>query len=107
MNNTSTVSLRMDVDLKKQAEDLFADLGLNMSVALTMFVRQAVRERAIPFKVQLAEESEAEKQKLVRERMREAFKIAQAESVENGTNTMSMDEINAEIAACRREKRAE
>ena len=49
MNTTTNVSVRMDVDLKKQAEELFADLGLNMTVALTMFLRQAVREQGIPF----------------------------------------------------------
>jgi DNA-damage-inducible protein J len=41
----------MDSNLKKQAEDLFADLGLNMTVALTMFLRQAVRSQGIPFEV--------------------------------------------------------
>ena len=41
----------MDVDLKKQAEDLFYDLGLNMTVAMTMFLRQAVRSQGIPFEI--------------------------------------------------------
>jgi DNA-damage-inducible protein J len=41
----------MDVQLKKQAEDLFSDLGLNMTTALTMFLRQAVRTQGIPFEV--------------------------------------------------------
>ena len=51
MSNTTNISIRMDVDLKKQAEELFADLGLNMTVAMTMFIRQAVRNQAIPFEV--------------------------------------------------------
>jgi DNA-damage-inducible protein J len=41
----------MDVNLKKQAEELFADLGLNMTVAMTMFLRQAVRTQGIPFEI--------------------------------------------------------
>ena len=51
MNNTTNVSIRMDIDLKKEAEDLFADLGLNMTSALTLFIRQAVRIQGIPFEV--------------------------------------------------------
>lgn len=46
---TSNVTIRMDEELKKQAEELFADLGLNMTTAFTIFVKQAVREQRIPF----------------------------------------------------------
>ncbi|MCL2634539.1 MAG: type II toxin-antitoxin system RelB/DinJ family antitoxin [Oscillospiraceae bacterium] len=51
MTNTTNVSIRMDADLKRQAEDLFSDLGLNMTVAMTMFLRQAVRNQGIPFEI--------------------------------------------------------
>ena len=51
MTNTTNVSIRMDVDLKRQAEDLFTDLGLNMTSAMTMFLRQAVRTQGIPFEI--------------------------------------------------------
>lgn len=43
------VTIRMDEDLKKQADILFNELGLNLSTAFNVFVRQAVREQAIPF----------------------------------------------------------
>ena len=46
---TVNITIRMDEELKKQAEDLFSDLGLGMSTALTAFVKQAVREQRIPF----------------------------------------------------------
>ena len=51
MTTSSNVSIRMDVNLKKQAEELFADLGLNMTVAMTMFLKQAVRCQGIPFEI--------------------------------------------------------
>lgn len=54
MANSTNVSIRMDVDLKKQAEELFADLGLNMTVAMNMFLRQAVRAQGIPFEISRA-----------------------------------------------------
>lgn len=50
MPNTS-VTIRMDENLKKQAEELFSDLGLNMTTAFTAFARQAVREQQIPFAI--------------------------------------------------------
>ena len=46
---TTNVTIRMDEDLKKQAEELFADLGMNMTTAIVTFTKQAVREQAIPF----------------------------------------------------------
>lgn len=46
---TTNITIRMDEELKKQAEDLFSDLGLNLTTAFTAFVRQAVREQGIPF----------------------------------------------------------
>lgn len=48
--STSTnISIRMDADLKAAAEDLFADLGMNISTAFNIFVRQSLREGRIPF----------------------------------------------------------
>ncbi|MBT9774922.1 type II toxin-antitoxin system RelB/DinJ family antitoxin [Clostridium sp. MCC353] len=46
---TSNITIRIDEELKKQADELFADLGFNMTTALTAFVKQAVREQRIPF----------------------------------------------------------
>jgi len=45
------ITLRVDEDLKKQAESLFAELGMNLSTAFNIFLRQSVREQQIPFKV--------------------------------------------------------
>lgn len=47
------VTIRLDEELKKQAEDLFNELGMNMTTALTVFVKQAVREKRIPFEIGL------------------------------------------------------
>ena len=42
----ANVSIRMDDNLKKQAEDLFNDLGMNLTTAFTIFV-----EQGIPFEI--------------------------------------------------------
>ena len=49
----SNVSFRIDSDLKAQAETLFAELGLNMTTAFNIFLRQSVRQGCIPFAVTL------------------------------------------------------
>lgn len=46
---TTNVTIRMDEELKKQAEELFSDLGLNLTTAFVAFAKQAVREQQIPF----------------------------------------------------------
>jgi len=48
---TTNVTIRMDTELKKQAEELFSELGLSMTAALTVFLKQAVYEQGIPFSV--------------------------------------------------------
>ena len=48
---TTNVSIRMDSDLKTQADALFAELGMNLSTAFNIFVRQSLREGGIPFEI--------------------------------------------------------
>ena len=43
------VTIRMDENLRKEATLLFDDLGIGLNQALTLFVKQAVREQRIPF----------------------------------------------------------
>ena len=45
---TTNISIRMDSDLKAQAEALFAELGMNLSTAFNVFVRQSLRDGGIP-----------------------------------------------------------
>lgn len=48
---TSLVQVRIDKKLKEDAEALFADLGLDITTALRMFLKEAVREQKIPLKL--------------------------------------------------------
>ncbi len=56
--NTSNISVRMDAEIKAQAEELFSELGLSFSTAVNVFVRQAVRQGGIPFKVSVGKKRE-------------------------------------------------
>ena len=49
----TTVSIRMDEGLKKQLEWLCGELGMNITTAITIFAKTAVRERCIPFDIKL------------------------------------------------------
>ncbi len=49
--STTNITIRMDAELKKQAEELFSDLGMNLTTAFTVFAKQAVREQKLPFEV--------------------------------------------------------
>ena len=48
--STITTSIRIDAQLKSEADRLFADLGMNFSTAVNTFLRQAVREQGLPFR---------------------------------------------------------
>lgn len=50
---TTNLNIRMDKEIKDQADKIFAELGLNMTTAINIFLRTAIRERGIPFDVKL------------------------------------------------------
>lgn len=45
------INIRIDDNLKEQAEILFEELGLNMSTAFNVFIRQSIRQGGIPFEI--------------------------------------------------------
>ena len=88
MSTTANVSIRMDVALKKQAEELFSDLGLNMTTAMTMFLKQAVRSQGIPFEISRVPNTET------LAAMLDAERIARDSSIKGYTN---LDELFKEL----------
>jgi DNA-damage-inducible protein J len=51
MAHKTSVNIRMDEDLKRQANELFASLSMDLSTAVNIFVRQAVDLGGLPFEV--------------------------------------------------------
>ena len=45
------INIRIDDELKVRADNIFEELGLNMTTAFTMFIRQTVRQGGIPFEI--------------------------------------------------------
>lgn len=87
--NTTNISIRMDNDLKNQADALFSELGMNLSTAFNIFVRQALREGGIPFEIKL----ESPNKETV-SAMLEAERIAKDPSVKGYNN---LDELFADL----------
>ena len=51
MSMTSTFSIRMDSDIKKQSESLYNALGLNLTTAINVFLRKSIQAGGFPFDV--------------------------------------------------------
>ena len=47
----TTANISIDSEIKEKAQELFADFGLDLSTAIGLFLRQAIRENAIPFDI--------------------------------------------------------
>lgn len=88
-NLTTNISIRMDSELKAQADIFFEELGMNMSTAFNIFVRQSLREGRIPFEISLNQPN-----KETISAMLEAEKIAKDQSVK-GYN--DLDELFADL----------
>ena len=88
--STTNISIRMDNELKVKADALFNELGMSISTAFNIFVRQALREGKIPFEITLNMPNQ-----YTVDAMLEAERIANDSSVEGYTN---LDEMFDDLA---------
>jgi len=51
MSTKVSTNISLDPDLKKAGQELFADLGMDLSTAITIFLRQSIRVQGLPFPV--------------------------------------------------------
>lgn len=51
MADTINVTIRLDRDIKEQAESMFNDFGMTLSTAFNIFARQSLRQGKIPFEI--------------------------------------------------------
>jgi DNA-damage-inducible protein J len=104
MADTTNLSIRIDRGLKDEADNLFNDMGMNLTTAITIFIKQAVRQKKIPFEIALDSNSNENGISLI-EVMAASERIWD-NAVRTGTADMSMDDIDAEIKASRKERKA-
>lgn len=51
--STTNLNVRVDKATKEQADRIFNELGLNMTTAINIFLKTAIRENRIPFELKL------------------------------------------------------
>ena len=89
MAATTNFSVRMDSELKKECEALYSELGMTLTTAINVFLRQSLRSGGFPFEVRLERPN-----KETIAAMLEAERIAKDPSVK-GYN--DLDELFAEL----------
>ncbi len=55
---TSNINVRVDSKVKKESEELFNKIGMSMSTAINIFLRQSISYGGIPFEIRLSEPNE-------------------------------------------------
>ncbi|VPS02737.1 addiction module antitoxin, RelB/DinJ family [Streptococcus pneumoniae] len=50
-----SISIRLDSEVKEQAQQMFSNLGMDMTTAINIFLRQAIQYQGLPFDVRLDE----------------------------------------------------
>ena len=88
------LQLRIDDTLRKEASDVYSQLGLDLPTAIRMFLTRSVQVRGIPFSMILPEED-------YRAAAVAAMKRMSGDAEKAGAAGMTVEEINAEIAAVR------
>ena len=48
---TTNLSIRMNVETKKEAEAMFDYMGMSLTTAINIFIKQSLRTRSIPFQI--------------------------------------------------------
>ena len=102
MAGITNLNIRIDRDLKIQADKLFNEMGMNLTTAVNVFVRQAVLERAIPFRVYRGSEATEPKPNI--EERRAAMQEIRGLLAGIDGNSIDLDETKAERRATKYER---
>ena len=84
----TTMSIRIDSDLKQRFDVLCDEFGLSTTAAMMLFIKTVVRECRIPFEIKRESEED------VRRKARLAFERMRADAAAAGLQDLSLDEIN-------------
>ena len=95
---TSIIQFRVDDELKNEAAAVYEKLGIDLSTAMRMFLKRSVMENGIPFPMTIQRNYDTAK-------AIQAFKTLNSQAQANGSSEMSLEDINAEIDAYRKERK--
>ena len=93
---SSVVQIRVDDELRSQAVEVFERLGIDLPTAVRMFLKRSVLENGVPFRMTLP------KEQYTADRAVRAMHEMQDTAEQCGVADMTLEEINAEIAAARK-----
>ena len=88
MSQTTTMSIRLDSNLKQKFDLLCDEFGLSNTAALMLFIKTMVRERRIPFEIKTDTIEESRRKALL------AIEQMRKDAAAAGVQDMSLDEIN-------------
>ena len=101
MESPSTnITIRMDRETKRDFEEFCDNVGINLTTAFNMFVKATLRARSLPFAV-----SDIDTKKQAKNDFLKTIEAMQMQSIINGTDKMTMDEIDDIITEVRHESR--
>lgn len=94
---STVIQFRIDKKTKNEASKIYNELGIDLSTALRTFLRRSIKENGYPFDMKIKRKYDEDAIK--------ALSSIQAEAKINGTSNMTLDEINKEINAARRDRK--
>jgi len=92
------LQVQIDSSLNEEVSRICQDMGLDITTAVKLFLTRVKLTNSLPFEVSLPEEF------VVRQRAKKAFEEIRRQTA--SLPEMTLDEINAEIAAARAERKA-
>ena len=95
---TSVMQIRVDDELKASAAAICENLGIDLPTAIRMFMKRMVFQNGIPFSMTLPNKEYIGTRGIL------AMRQLSEEAKLNGTANMTLEEINEEIAAARKER---
>ena len=93
----TTMTVRTDVQLKTEFTNLCEEFGMSANTAMNIFMRAVAETKSIPFTIG--------RKRNMRERFGDVLQTIHKEAIHRNEPEMSLEEINAEIAAARAERK--
>lgn len=98
---STVLQVRLDEGTCSQAAEIYEELGMDLQTAVTLFLKRTIKDQGLPFEMSLTETKAAKIERGI-----QAMRSMQERAEKMGLSNMTLDEINAEIAAVRAERRA-
>lgn len=99
----SVITVRVEENVKNRFSELCTDLGMNANVAVNMFIHQMVKERGMPFVVSANRSSV--NRSYAEQQWERTWRTIRRRAEQSTEPELSLEEINAEIAAARSERK--